>query len=180
MKIAAMITLGVALALFAGCATKPGASDDTYVPSSTYKDHSCEEIDEEVARVKNDTLQSYRTLLELLDRTLVVEDLMGDMHWTGLFWLGGNSPDTMGLVRLGNDYAALRENAAFSNCDMAAFRPAEKEVPDLEAKAHKIKRKRAGVCPWRAPNRGLCRRNWAIEHPQDAALLGKYESQKLE
>ncbi len=62
-----------------------------------------------------------------------------------------------------------------------AYRAAQakiEETENIDEIVNKIRRKRAAACPWRAPNRGMCRREWALEHPEEAALLEAYDDRQ--
>ena len=114
--------------LASGCASRPKNIGASYVSPVQYQSYTCDQIEQELARVTRRGSELYGTLDKKAGTDAMQMGVGLVLFWPTLFLLeGGDGPEAQEYARLKGEKEALEKIAIKKNCDLEVrdFVPSE-------------------------------------------------------
>lgn len=141
---------GACLAL-AACASAPEDVTAQYVSPMTYQDYECDDIAEELGRVRGEVTLLVGSQEDAATRDAVVTGVGVVLFWPALFFLAaGDDSDELG--RLKGEQEALETAAIQKNCPYAPEIIALQEERKKEAERRAEEKRKASAAGYEGPD----------------------------
>ena len=127
------IAVLVLLAFAWGCATPPDQISPSYCSPALYQDYSCEQINQELNRVRRKVIEVTNQQQSEATKDAVAFGVGMVLFWPALFFMIGDDKKAE-LARLKGEYETLEDLAIQKECAMAEELRKARELREAEAR----------------------------------------------